>query len=229
MQVTYALPIVPGQTTRVREQSKEYEAHDKRYQELNKAAVVSRHSVWVQETPMGDFEITLLELPDPTKLRLTFEEDEYDGWWRALVKDTHGFDPKDASADFKPPRQVLSTVRGSAGPDRSMAFVVPVLAGKSSDFEKLAGELSGDRADEHKAMIGRLGIEGENWFLQQSPLGDAGIVYFEGPDLEKSIESFVKAAGPYESWFKGRLLDVTGIDWTQPAPPPPDLVFDWRS
>ncbi len=229
MNLAYSIPILPGQTPRARDQAKEYEDHKERYEELNAEATVSRHSVWVQETPMGDFETSLLILADPTKMRMTFESDDYDAWWLGFMREVHGMDPVEQSKDFKVPVQILDNASATAGSDRSLGLVLPVLPGKADELKSLAGEVSGARKVEHDEMLATLGLDGEAWFLQESPMGDAAIVYFEGADIGGSFVAFGSLQGDYPEWFRGRLLEVSGIDWTQPSPALPELVFDWRA
>lgn len=228
MQLAYAMPIIEGKTQRVRDQAKEYDEHKARYEALNTEATVTRHSVWIQETPMGDFEVSVMEVDDPTKMRLHFSSDDYDTWWRGFVKDTHGFDPEDVADDFQLPEPIYATARGGAGPEKSLAFVLPVVAGKAEEMKALGRQLAGEKAADHRKMSDELGLDGENWYLQRSPMGDAVVAYFEGSDLQSTFDNFTSKSDEYVDWFKARLMETTGVDWNQPAPPPPDLVFDWR-
>jgi len=95
-----ALPVLPGKEGRVKKYTEELAKHEKRYEELNKAAGVKRHMEFLQETPMGATVITVYEADDPTKLGRAFSDDAYDTWWTDRIKDTHGFDLRQG---FPPP------------------------------------------------------------------------------------------------------------------------------
>ena len=98
--IAYALPIVPGQADSARNFATELASagHRDRYEELNRAAKVTRHMEWVQSTPVGDLLVVFFETDAPEMLARPFSNDDYDRWWRARVERVHGFDPATAGA-----------------------------------------------------------------------------------------------------------------------------------
>jgi hypothetical protein len=96
-----ALPVLPGKEGRVKAYKEELAKHEKRYEELNKAAGLKRHMEFLQQTPMGATVITVFEADDPAKLGRAFSDDAYDMWWTGRIQDTHGFDIKKG---FAPPK-----------------------------------------------------------------------------------------------------------------------------
>ncbi len=105
----YALPVMPGMSERVRRFQEEVELHRPAYDELNRAATVTRHEMYLQESPQRDLAITLMEADDPSRVLRAFTDTPYDSWWRAWNKDVHGFDPADMRPeDFRPGGLVFS-------------------------------------------------------------------------------------------------------------------------
>lgn len=96
-----ALPVRPGKEGRAKTFSEEMKRHDKRYEELNKAAGVKRHLEFLQEASFGSHVITIFEADDPTKLARAFGSDAYDTWWVERIKEIHGADIK---SGFTPPK-----------------------------------------------------------------------------------------------------------------------------
>jgi hypothetical protein len=59
-------------------------------------------------------------------------------------------------------------------------------------------------------------------------MGSFILVWFEG-DVEKA---FADLAGDSEfaRWFRGRILDITGVDMgAPPDAPPPAVLVDWHA
>jgi hypothetical protein len=80
--IAYAVPVLPGQSDRVRDFGRELSAVRDRYDELNRAATVSRHVVFLQSSPAGDVAIHIMEANDPSRFLRDFDDSAYDrcGW-----------------------------------------------------------------------------------------------------------------------------------------------------
>lgn len=63
--ITCALPVLPGKAERVRRFQSELEPLRAAYDELNRQATVTRHEVYLPESPQGDLAITIMEADDP--------------------------------------------------------------------------------------------------------------------------------------------------------------------
>jgi hypothetical protein len=106
--------------------------------------------------------------------------------------------------------------------------VFPIQPGKEADARAFAEEAFGPRRAAQEAHFARVGITRETWTIQQTPMGSLMVVWFEG-DIEKA---FADLAGDDEHmvWFRGRVLDVTGVDLGAPSDaPPPELLVDYRA
>ena len=105
----------------------------------------------------------------------------------------------------------------------------PVLAGKEDDARKFAQETMG-RSEEFSASQKRGGITKEEWSFQQSPMGSLVLVHFEAADVEKAFATLGQSSEEFDVWFRGRVLEVSGVDLAaEPDGPPPEIILDWRA
>ena len=93
--IAYVLPILPGRS----ESAGDFGgALDRaglrhRYEELNQRADIRRHIELVQSLPSGDVLIVVFETGAPERLARSFEDNDYDNWWRARLRENNGIDP----------------------------------------------------------------------------------------------------------------------------------------
>src|SRR5262245_22731024 len=106
----------------------------------------------------------------------------------------------------------------------------PVLPGKEDELRKFAQETL-DRADEFAASQARHGhITKEEWALQQTPMGAFVLLRFEADDVEGAFARLAESSEPFDVWFRGRALEISGVDLSQPFEgPPPEILVDWSS
>jgi hypothetical protein len=109
----------------------------------------------------------------------------------------------------------------------SAARVVP------EDARAFAAETMGARRAEFKAHHARADTTRETWALQETPMGSFMLVWFEG-DVEKAFADLATNDSDFITWFRDRMLDLTGVDFGAPSDAPP--VFEgavqlcaWRS
>jgi hypothetical protein len=107
--------------------------------------------------------------------------------------------------------------------------VFPIQAGKEEDARAFAAETLGARRTGFEAHMERSGITRETWALQETPMGSLMVVWFEG-DVEKAFADLATDDSAYTTWFRGRVLDVTGVDLgSPPEGPPPAVLVDWHA
>ena len=105
-------------------------------------------------------------------------------------------------------------------------FFVPILPGKTDDAYQFAKDLNTTRRDEYSNA--QLTCTKESWFVQHTPHGDFMIVYFEAPDGDAVMGNLAASEEPFDLWFKEQILELTGIDCTQPMPGGmPKQVLNW--
>jgi len=105
----------------------------------------------------------------------------------------------------------------------------PVLPGKADDARKFAQETSG-RGEDFSASQKKGGVTREEWSLQETPMGALVLVRFECDDVEKAFATLAESTDDFDVWFRGRVLEITGVDLAAPSDgPPPEIVLDWRA
>lgn len=105
-------------------------------------------------------------------------------------------------------------------------FFVPILEGKTQAAYDFAKELNTTkRADYTNAQAT---CTQESWFLQETPHGAFMIVYFVSPNGDAVMGNLAQSDEPFDMWFKDQILEITGIDCTQPMPGGlPKQVLSW--
>ncbi len=107
--------------------------------------------------------------------------------------------------------------------------VFPIQPGKEEDARAFAAETFGARRPGFEAHLARGGITRETWSLQETPMGSLIVVWFEG-DVEKTFTDLATDDSEFTTWFRARVLDVTGVDMGAPSDaPPPALLIDYQA
>ena len=105
----------------------------------------------------------------------------------------------------------------------------PIQAGKEEDARAFAAEAMGARRAEFDSHHARAGNTRETWALQETPMGSFLLVWFEG-DRQKAFGDYATNDSDFITWFRGRVLDLTGVDLAAPpAGPQPEVLFDWHA
>ena len=99
-------------------------------------------------------------------------------------------------------------------------FALPIQSGKSDAARAFLGELEGQRKADYAASEERLGITKEVWALQQSPMGELFVIYFQSANIGGSVGQFVASQDEFDQWFKRQVKDTTGVDLNVPPPGP---------
>ena len=94
---------------------------------------------------------------------------------------------------------------------------------------RFAAEAIGARRAGYEAHHARADTTRETWALQETPMGSFILVWFEG-DVEKAFTDLATNDSDFIAWFRGRVLDVTGVDLAVPPDaPPPEVLVDWHA
>ena len=102
----------------------------------------------------------------------------------------------------------------------SLALALPILPGKTLAFREFVAEVHGARFTEYASSEKRIGVTKENWHLQPTPNSDLWIIYLESADLNGAVGAFIMSQDPFDLWFKQKVLELTGIDFSVPPPGP---------
>ncbi len=103
--------------------------------------------------------------------------------------------------------------------------MVPILPGKKDAALAFASSLENERRAELDQA--QTTVTKESWFLQETPMGDFLIVYYQAPDLEKVHAALAVSQEPFDVWFRAQVLDITGIDISTPMPGLPRQILNW--
>jgi hypothetical protein len=107
--------------------------------------------------------------------------------------------------------------------------IFPIQAGKEEEARAFAREAVGARLAGFEAHHARSSTSRETWALQETPMGSFMLVWFEG-DVEKAFADLATSDDEFVTWFRGRILDLTGVDLgAPPAGPPPAVLVDWHA
>jgi hypothetical protein len=107
--------------------------------------------------------------------------------------------------------------------------VFPIKAGREEDARTFAAETAGPRRSGLEEHLVRSDVTRETWSLQETPMGSLMLVWFEG-DVEKAFADLVTGGSEYTTWFRSRVLDITGVDLgAPPEGPPPAVLVDYRA
>lgn len=110
----------------------------------------------------------------------------------------------------------------------------PIVPGKEKAARDFAAQLGGARRLAATAFFNQFGVKSESWHLQETPQGAFVIVVTEltappGVLVQVQAQSYAKAQGPFERWFKDNVREVSGVDPdTQPLGPPTEAIFSWN-
>jgi hypothetical protein len=111
----------------------------------------------------------------------------------------------------------------------ALAFMAPILPGKEQVDKDYMKEATGPRRKDYAEWRRQQGITRETVWHQQTPQGTVAIVYLEADDPQQALQSMGTSSEPIAEWFRQCIMEVHGLDLTQPPPgPPPELVIDER-
>jgi len=112
----------------------------------------------------------------------------------------------------------------------SYAWAVPIQAGKTQAFKSYVKEMTGPRKEAMKASRKRLGLTTERVWLQQTPMGDFAVVYWEAADIGKVFEGAMTSKDPFDQWFREKIImEVHGMKPGAPMPPLNETILDHKA
>jgi hypothetical protein len=99
-EIVFALPVVPGKEELDHAAFAEMEdARREEYEAALRAAGITRHAVWHQETPDGTLALVYMQADDPGAAAAQFgsSDEAFNSWFREQMKEVHGIDISQAS------------------------------------------------------------------------------------------------------------------------------------
>jgi len=103
----------------------------------------------------------------------------------------------------------------------------PILEGKEDAARALASDTVGVRKADFEALQARSNITRETWAMQETPMGNFMLVWFEG-DVEKAFGDLASDNSDFATWFRTQVKEITGVDLAAPPEGPlPDVLVNW--
>jgi hypothetical protein len=95
-------------------------------------------------------------------------------------------------------------------------FALPIHDGKTAAARAFLQNLESERKADYAASEQRLGITKEVWAIQQTPMGELFVVFFQAPNIAGAVGQFVGSRDAFDLWFKEQVKDTTGVDLNVP-------------
>ena len=112
----------------------------------------------------------------------------------------------------------------------SLAMAVPILPGQAEGIRRMRDEALGPHRREYEESRRRMGVTKEKAWVQQTPLGEMAVVYWEVEEPQRALRQLAESQEQFDVWFRQFIQNVHGMDFAQEGPPPaPELVFDWEA
>ena len=99
-------------------------------------------------------------------------------------------------------------------------FALPIESGETDAARAFLQQLDGERKSQYAASEQRLGITKEVWALQQSPMGDLFVIFFQSDNIGGALSQFVSSQDEFDQLFKRQVKDTTGVDLNVPPSGP---------
>ena len=110
------------------------------------------------------------------------------------------------------------------------AVAVPVLETKVDDWKAWVVECMGPRREAFDDFNERMGLTLHRAWLMQSRQGPLAIVVFDGPGAESFLQKMAASQEPFDRWFRERVSEFHGIDFSNPnLLTPADMFLDWQA
>lgn len=111
---------------------------------------------------------------------------------------------------------------------RTIAFMIPIMPGKTDEAREILATLTGDRKDDHNATMTQHGVKRMKVWHQRRPQ-EAMIIYLESDDIDSSMKSRAESDHPFDDWFDRATEAVTGIHPDKEfRDAPSELLMDWH-
>ena len=109
-----------------------------------------------------------------------------------------------------------------------MALIVaPILEGKVDAWKQWISDLQGSRSNDLADLNKRDGLTKDAAWLAETPSGAVVVAIHEGPGSDEFMPKLGPSQHEFDISFKQKLMEIHGIDVTQPPPGPmPELYLD---
>ena len=102
----------------------------------------------------------------------------------------------------------------------------PVLPGKTNALLAFVDALNGERLNDFNES--QVTVQMERWYLQHTPFGDFVLAQFSAPSIANVFVGLATADDEFAVWYRTQILEITGIDLSNPPSSLPERIFDWK-
>jgi hypothetical protein len=112
----------------------------------------------------------------------------------------------------------------------TLAMTFPIPPDKVDTWVRGMAEIAGPRLDEFDAARRRQGVARTKVWIQEGPGGPVEILVMDTEDPARAFGDMGASQEPFDVWFRALILDVYGLDLSQPMPGPlPRQLLDWSA
>ncbi len=112
----------------------------------------------------------------------------------------------------------------------AIAFTLRSPSEDATEVREFVAELLGSRLRDLEVSWRQKGVTREMAWLQRDEQGGSIIVFLEADDPARFYLELAISEEPFDRWYRQRVLDVYGIDLSQPpVGPPSELLADWNA
>lgn len=111
-----------------------------------------------------------------------------------------------------------------------IAMAMPIPPEKYEIWRQTVCEFSGSRSAEFDAARRRQGVNWQRVYVQQASQGPMEILVMDADDPGRTFQEMGRSQEPFDVWFRQFLMEIYGLDLSQPpSGPPPEQVLDWSA
>ena len=107
----------------------------------------------------------------------------------------------------------------------SRALAVPILPGKLDAWKEFHEQLDGLHRWDFEDQQRRLGLQRHRVWLQETGGAHLALVVQEGEDPERARAILTSSTHPFDVWFKEKILELHGVDISEPVSPVDNLLY----
>ena len=105
--------------------------------------------------------------------------------------------------------------------------LAPIVEGKLDAWKAWIAEMEGSAKTELTEFNRRYGLTRHAAWLAETPAGPMVVALHQGPGSDDLMTKLGPSQHEFDVWFKEKIKEVHGLDFTQPPPGPmPEIYLD---
>lgn len=228
----FFFPVQPGKEGLIREAAAELKQRRAEYEESRRRCGISVERAYLQKNPDGSVLVVAYMEADRSlsgvMQALLSSDSALDRSFVEKNTEATGIDFRAGPLGPDPELVAQWIAPGTTSRRQGLAIAAPLQPGQTETARQFAREAFVQRRDElTESRLAKKGAR-EEVFLNQTPAGDAVVVYLEADDPVEENRLFAASNTPYDRWFKDRCKEIFPpfVDWDRPVPPIEE-VFSW--